>query len=84
MLFERGQREIWLVWAYLGSFFGPEGSAYGHKCGVWSTGTLTRKVDIIQTFPGRFEARMTPWYAILAWTKANLVSLGIFGLIFWA
>ena len=25
MLFERGQRQIWLVWAYLPSFFGPGG-----------------------------------------------------------
>ena len=24
--------KIWLVWAYLGSFFGPEGGPYGHKC----------------------------------------------------
>ena len=28
MLFERGQRQIWLVWLYLGSFFGP------WKCGT--------------------------------------------------
>ena len=27
---------------------------------------------------------MTPYYAIGAWTKANLVSLGVFGLVFWA
>ena len=26
---------------------------------------------------------MTPYYAIGAWTKANLVSLGVFGPIFW-
>ena len=29
MLYERGQRQIWLVWAYLGSFFRPEGVPYG-------------------------------------------------------
>ena len=84
MLLERGQRQIWLVWAYLGSFFGLEGGPYGHQCVVWCTWTLTRKVDMIQTFPGRFEARMTSYYAIGAWTKANLVSLGVFGLVFWA
>ena len=138
MLYERGQRQIWLVWAYLGSFFGPEGGpyghkcvqfwkfilyfinwvvaqlsssntlgvmieklnfpqktthhpffgleggSYGHKCVVWSTWTPTRKVEMIQTFPDKFEARMTPCYAILAWTKGNLVSLGVFGLVFWA
>ena len=65
-------------------FFGPEGSSYGHKRVVWSTWTPTRKVDMIQTFPDRFEARMTPCYAILAWTKGNLISLGVFGLVFWA
>ena len=27
---------------------------------------------------------MTPYYANWAWTKANLVSLGLFGLVFWA
>ena len=40
-------RQIWLVWAYLGSFFGPEGGPYGHECVVWSTWTLTKKVDVI-------------------------------------
>ena len=84
MLFECGRREIWLVWDYLGSFFGPEGGPYSHECVVRSTRTPTKKVDMIQTFPGTFEARMTPYYAIWAWTKANLVSLGVFGLIFWA
>ena len=64
MLYERGQRQIWLVWAYLGSFFGPEGGPYGHECVVWSTWTRTRKVDMITTFPGRFEARMFSYYAI--------------------
>ena len=43
ILFECGQRQIWLVWAYLGSFFGREGGPYGHKCVVWSTWTLTRR-----------------------------------------
>ena len=84
LLIERGRRQIWLFWAYLGSFFGPEGGPYGHECMVWSTWTWTRKVDMIPTFPGRFEARMFSYYAIWAWTKANLVSLGVFGLIFWA
>ena len=37
MLFEHGQRQIWLVWAYLGSFFGPEKGPYGLKGVVWST-----------------------------------------------
>ena len=64
MLIERGQRQIWLVWAYLGLFFGSEGGPYGHKYVVWSSCTPTRKVDMIYTFPGRFEARMTPYYAI--------------------
>ena len=27
---------------------------------------------------------MTSYYAIGAWTKANLVSLGVLGLVFWA
>ena len=40
-------RQIWLVWAYLGLFFGPEGGPYGHECVVWSTWTPTRKVDMI-------------------------------------
>ena len=80
MLFESGQRQIWLVWA----IFGSEGGPYGPKFVVWSTQTPTRKVDMIKTFPGRFEARMTSYYANCAWTKANLVSLGVFGLIFWA
>ena len=61
LLFERGQRQIWLVWAYLGSFFGPEGGPYGHECVVWSTRTPTRKVDMIKTLPRRFQARMTPY-----------------------
>ena len=64
MLFERGQRQIWLVWAYFGLFFRPEGGPYNRECMVWSTPTPIRKVDMIQTFPGRFEARMTPNYAI--------------------
>ena len=42
ILFERGQRRIRLVWAYLGSVFWPEGSLYGPKCVVWSTQTPTR------------------------------------------
>ena len=40
-------RQIWLVWAYLGSFFGPEGGPYGHECVVWSIWTATRKVDMV-------------------------------------
>ena len=40
-------RQIWLVWAYLGSFLGPEGGPYGHEWVVWSTWTWTRKVDMI-------------------------------------
>ena len=40
-------RQSWLVWAYLGSFYGPEGGPYGHQCVVWSTWTLIRKVDVI-------------------------------------
>ena len=35
-----------------------------------------------QTFPGRFQARMTPYCAIGAWTKATLISLVVFGLFF--
>ena len=47
MLFRRGQRQIWLVLAYLGLFFRPEGGPYGHKCVVWSTRTTNRKADMI-------------------------------------
>ena len=34
MLFERGQRQIWLVWAYLASFFGPGGALWPQMCGT--------------------------------------------------
>ena len=59
MLFEREPRQIWLVWAYLGSFFGPDDGPHGHKFVVRSTWTLTRKVNMIQTFHGRFEAYLS-------------------------
>ena len=42
MLFECGQMQIWLVWAYLGLVFWPEGSPYVLKCVVRSTQTPTR------------------------------------------
>ena len=47
MLLERGQRQIWVVWAYLGSFFGPEGGPYGLECVERSTQIPTRKVDMV-------------------------------------
>ena len=35
MLIELEQRQIWLVWAYLGSFFGPEGGPlWPQMCGT--------------------------------------------------
>ena len=43
MLFEHKQRQIWLIWAYLGSCFGPEVEPYGPKCVVGSTWILTRQ-----------------------------------------
>ena len=35
-----------------------------------------------ETFHGRFYATMTPYFPVSAWTKANLVSLGILGSFF--
>ena len=46
MPFERGQRQIWLVWAYLGSFFGPVGGSYRHESEVWSTKGGGYDIDI--------------------------------------
>ena len=40
-------RQTWLVWSYLGPFFGPEGGPYGHQRVVWSTRIPTRKVNMI-------------------------------------
>ena len=35
-----------------------------------------------KTFQGRFQAAMTAYYPLFALSKANLVSLGVFGNVF--
>ena len=46
MLFEHGKRQIWLIWAYLGSFLGPEAGPYGPEWVDWSTRIPLRKVNM--------------------------------------
>ena len=82
MLFEHGPSQIWLVLVYLGLFSGPEGGPYGPKCVLQSIRTPTRKANMMKIFFGRSYARMTTYYAIWAWIKANLFSLGTFELVF--
>ena len=54
-LFMCGQRQIRLVWAYLGSFFEPEGGPYGHKCVVRYTWTPSRQADMNRHSLGDFR-----------------------------
>ena len=54
-LFEHGQRQICLVWAYLRSFFGHERGPYGPECVVWSTQTPTRMVAWFRHSLGDFR-----------------------------
>jgi hypothetical protein len=41
MQFERGQKQIWLVWAYSGSFYRPEGGPlWPQMCGTVQLDTV--------------------------------------------
>ena len=46
-LFEHGQRQILLVWVYLGSYLGPVEGPYGPECVVQYTWTPTKKADLM-------------------------------------
>ena len=50
---------------------------HGHRWVIYSTHTLTRKVDMTETFHMRVYYERGAYYPLRAWTKENLVLLGV-------